>query len=50
MQTDPSASGDRRQLVAVYETYDRARSARDDLTGAGIPASDIDILDAKEGG
>lgn len=39
-----------RQIVAVYETYDRARSARDELTGAGIPASDIEILDAKESG
>jgi uncharacterized protein (TIGR02271 family) len=55
MQTDPSGTAagttaDQRQLVAVYETYDRARSARDDLTGAGIPAGDIDILDAKQGG
>lgn len=50
MQTNPSGSGEHRQLVAVYETFDRARSARDDLTAAGIPTSDIDVLDAKEGG
>jgi uncharacterized protein (TIGR02271 family) len=55
MQTTPTgqtgvSGGEDRQLVAMYETYDRARSARDELTAAGIPASDIDILDAKEGG
>ena len=53
MQTDSSgatAARERRQLIAVYETYDRACSARDELTGAGIPADDIEILDTKEGG
>jgi uncharacterized protein (TIGR02271 family) len=55
MQTDPSASmaganTDRRQLIAVYETYDRARSARDELISAGIPANDVEILDTKESG
>jgi uncharacterized protein (TIGR02271 family) len=50
MQTNPSTSDEHRKLVAVYETYERARSARDELTAAGIPASDIDVLDAREGG
>src|SRR6185437_3141422 len=50
MQTNPASGGEHRQLVAVYETYERARSARDELTVAGVPASDIDVLDAKEAG
>jgi len=50
MQTNPAGSGEHRQLVAVYETYERARSARDELTAAGVPASDIDVLNAQEAG
>ena len=52
MQTNLSAStgANERQLIAVYETYDRACSARDELIGAGIPADDIEILDTKESG
>ncbi len=33
-----------RQIVAVFETFDRARTARDRLAEEGIPAADMDIV------
>ena len=32
------------QIVAVFETFDRARTARDRLAKEGIPAADMDIV------
>ena len=32
------------QIVAVFETFDRARTARDRLAEGGIPAADMDIV------
>lgn len=53
--TDPGATptaarDETRQLVAVYETHDEARRARDALTSAGIPGGDVEILNVDETG
>ncbi len=33
------------QIVAMFETYQQARAARDKLVASGVPASETDILD-----
>ncbi len=46
---DPNATDD--QIVVVFETFDRARAARDVLAEANVPRSAIDIVhgEAEEG-
>ncbi|HEX4260987.1 MAG TPA: YsnF/AvaK domain-containing protein [Acetobacteraceae bacterium] len=46
----PDAGG-ARQIVAMFETYEEARSARDKLEASGIARSEMDLLDsnAQEG-
>ena len=44
---DPNAADDR--VVVMFETYERARAARDTLTAAGIPRSAIDVLHGEAG-
>jgi len=36
------------QLIAVFETHERARAARDRLVDEGIPSSEMDILNREE--
>lgn len=47
---DPAATDN--QIVAMFETYERARSARDQFVDAGVESRAIDIVDrtAEEGG
>lgn len=52
--TDPASSyesGRGYQVVAMFETFERARTARDRLAEEGIPATDMDIVnrDAETG-
>ncbi len=39
------ATGTAAHVVAMYDTYAEARAARDQLTSAGIAATDMDLLD-----
>ena len=44
MTTAPPSSGTH-QVLAVFETWERARAAQDQLRENGIPASEMDIVD-----
>ncbi len=47
LATDPASrteSGRGYQIVAMFETFERARAARDRLLEEGIPAADMDIV------
>lgn len=46
--TTASPSDETHQVIAVFETRERAKAAHDQLRESGIPASEMDIVDRED--